>query len=68
MTERQAVARFSQMLSATDPHGLLAVALPIIVRITGVDPFTPILVRESVRGRRRQMKLVRRGRAEKLRA
>jgi len=51
-TDRQAVARLSQMLSPRDPHQLPADALLDIIAETKLDPFTPILLRVPIGGRR----------------
>lgn len=48
-TDRQAVARLSQMLSPRDPHQLPADALVDVVRITGRDEITGILLRAGMR-------------------
>lgn len=48
-SERQAVARLSQMLSPRDPHQLPADVLVDVVRITGRDEITPLLLRAGLR-------------------
>lgn len=49
LSDRAAVARLSMMLSPRDPHQLPADALIDVVRITGRDEITALLLRAGMR-------------------
>jgi hypothetical protein len=49
LSDRAAVARLSMMLSPRDPHQLPADALLDVVRITGRDEITALLLRAGMR-------------------
>ena len=49
LTDRASVARLSMMLNPRDPHQLPADALPDVIRITGRDEITGILLRAGLR-------------------
>jgi hypothetical protein len=51
-------ARVSRWGNPRDPHVFPAWALPIIVEITGRDPFTAILLRAALKRRRPAMRKV----------
>lgn len=51
-TVRQAEARVAHWLSPECPHHLPAAVLPLLVEITGRDPFTSLLVEARARSRK----------------
>ena len=53
-----AESKVSQWFSGKSPHQLPARALPVLVRVTGLDPFTPILLRAAIDGRKPAMRRV----------
>jgi hypothetical protein len=61
LSDRAAVARLSMMLSPRDPHQFPADALLDVVKITGRDEVTPMLLRAGMR--RAPMARVRHGKA-----
>lgn len=59
-------ARVSRWGNPQDPHTFPAWALPIIVAVTGRDPFTAILLRAALAKRRPGVRRVRRGQGGKV--